>query len=148
MAVEDRQQGAGADAGGVAEPAQFRSGRRGVAKDHCEQHVDGRQADTDGLACGGELGLFILVNNHCGGKATLQLHASGAHVGQLLAHAGKFLLVGTGIKGADDTVRFTVEGLTGDATAASVPGNGTLGAEEDGGSAGNLRNGSYDEHGG
>jgi hypothetical protein len=44
-----------------------------------------RQADAEGLAGGGELGLLVIVHDDGGSEAALQLVALSLQVGQLLA---------------------------------------------------------------
>jgi len=88
------------------------------------------------LTRGGKFGLLVPVHNHGDGKAALQLLALGAQVGQLLAKAGKFLLLGARVQGVEDGVGLAVEGLARHATPSCVPGNSALGTVEDNGGAG------------
>jgi hypothetical protein len=68
----------------------------------------------------------------------LQLLTLGAQVSHVLTEAGQFLLVVSGVKGADDGVGLAVEGLAGDAAPGCVLANGALRPEEDNSGAGNA----------
>jgi hypothetical protein len=131
VAVEDRQQGAGAAAGVAGAAAQFRPGRRGGAEHDGQEGLGRREADTEGLAGGGKLGLLVRVHDGGVREAAAQAVALDMQVGQLPAQAGEFLLVGTGVEGAEDGVGLAVDGLAGDAAALGLTADGAVGPVED-----------------
>jgi hypothetical protein len=82
--------------------------------------------------------LLVPVHNDGDGQAALQLRALGAQVGQLLAEAGEFLLVGAWVQGAKHGIGLAVKSLAWDATPRCMLGDSALRTKEDNGGAGHA----------
>jgi len=105
------------------------------------------QADAEGLADGGELGLLVLVEHDGLGQLPLQRGVAFLQVAGAPAQVLPFLVPGGAVEACPHPVGFAVDALAADAALAGVAADVPVAATKDGGGTGNPGRRRYDGHG-